>query len=491
MFKEYHRILDSLAVVIAFCLVLAGGCGRTEPTGAPGIDNEVEPPAAAKNVILIVVDTLRADRLGGKRGDIPLMPKLARFASGSWWFTKASSQAAWTKPSMVSIFTSLYPGVHNVQFGLHRKVIEQEYGTADALPDSLQTIASYLKAAGWDTAGIQTNANMHAVFGVSQGFDLYRFHSYPDFRAKDVTDAAIEIVKGLRSPYFLYLHYMDPHGPYDPPAMYRAMFGTPPPIDDKSKEELLAEFNLYYRDHVLYKLRINEQPQVDSFSASNREYIRCLYDGEARFTDDELTRLLEFLESKDSNSVIIITADHGEELWEHGAVGHGTTVYEELTHVPLIIRFPGYKACRIDFPVETIDIVPTLVGYLGLEPNPDWQGRDLVPLVKSDFTGERPVFSRAMGSQRIAELCLESVTVGSDKLIVNRRTGEEELYRLADDPGENRNLAKENAARAVQLRRLLEMHVKNNEGHPRTLAGIKQVTIDADIAKRLKAVGYL
>ena len=490
MLRSYRKGLDSLAVLVAFCIVLAAGCRKTEPVGSPAIEDTVKPTHAAKNVILIVVDALRADRLAGKRGDVPLMPKLAEFASKSWWFTNAISQAAWTKPSMVSIFTSLYPGVHKVQFGVHDMIVEEQAITADALPDSLRTFASYLKLAGYQTAAIQTNANMQAQFGVNQGFDFYRFNPYPDFRANDVTDAAIETIGQLRSPYFLYLHYMDPHAPYDPPAAYRAMFGAPPPISEAEKG-LLARYNEYYLDHVLYRVGINEEQQGGSFSASGKEHIRYLYDGEVRFIDDEVTRLLEFVETNAADSVIVLTADHGEELWEHGSIGHGKIVYQEVVHVPLFVRLPGFSHRLIDFPVETIDIVPTLAAFLGLEPNPDWQGRNLIPVVETNSTAVRPIFSRAMASLQIANLHLDSVTVGSDKLIVNRKTGAEEFYDLSEDLREQINLAAERTEKVALLRELLQMHTENNRKHPKTSTETKQTTLDAETAARLKAIGYL
>lgn len=490
MLRGYSKSLGFSAVLVALLIVFDAGCRKTEPVSSLAIEDKLERPAADKNVILIVVDALRADRLTGKRGDLPLMPKVAEFASSSWWFTSATSQAAWTKPSMVSIFTSLYPGVHNVQFGVHERMTEEQAMTADALPDSLQTFASYLKRAGYRTAAIQTNANMQAQFGVDQGFDIYRFSAYPGFGADDVTDAAIETIKELRSPYFLYLHYMDPHAPYDPPAAYRAMFGAPPPITEADKE-LLTQYHDYYLDHALYRVGINKEQQWGHFSASGRERIRYLYDGEARFIDDEVTRLLEFLETNAGDSVIVFTADHGEELWEHGSIGHGKIVYQEVIDVPLFVRFPAFSPRLIDFPVETIDIVPTLSAFLGLEPSPDWQGRNLIPIVETSSTEPRPIFSRAMGSLQAANLHLESVTVESDKLIVNWKTGVEELYDLSKDPMEQTDLAAERAEKAAQLSKLLQVHTENNREHPKNLTKSRKTTITPEIADKLRDIAYL
>ncbi|HEO71714.1 MAG TPA: hypothetical protein ENN80_10675, partial [Candidatus Hydrogenedentes bacterium] len=173
------------------------------------------PPAS---VVLVVIDTLRADRIHAERNGIPVMPKLAAFAAETIEFSSALSQESWTKPSMVSIFTALYPSTHRVQFGIQRKMIEGQALVAEGVPDGLEMMATYFKKAGYHTVGVQTNHQLKGEHGFNQGFDSYRLDRTA--LAADVTDQAIEQLTHLRAPFFLYAHYLDPHLPYEPPEPY-------------------------------------------------------------------------------------------------------------------------------------------------------------------------------------------------------------------------------------------------------------------------------
>ncbi len=486
------RVRTFSALLVVLSAALGFGCGEPR-SAAPEVaetDGALQ-SRATQNVVLIVLDALRADRINAVRDGKPLMPNLAGFAATAWRFTNATCQETWTKPSVVSLLTSLYPQVHRVQFGIHNRITDDQDMTADVVPDSIQTVASYLRLMGFHTVGIQANANLQAQFGVDQGFDQYIYRPYPDyFRADKVTDTAVEMLGTTDPPFFVYVHYMDPHAPYDPPARYREMF-TEPPLTDGDKT-LLAQYNGYYLDHVFFRLGMKDARQMDSFSVSGKEHIRYLYDAEVRFADHEVGRLIETIESRAPDTVIIVTADHGEELWEHGSVGHGKTVYGELTHVPLLMRFPGVEPQQTDVPAELIDIVPTVATYLGLDPSPDWQGTNLISAVHRAGLRPRPMFSQAKGSLELAKLHLESVTLGTDKLIVDHAAGGTAmLYDLSHDPDEKIDLATERSDKVDELRALLADHAKTNEAHPKAASGPGKATLDQKTIQQLKTLNYI
>lgn len=442
-----------------------------------------------KNVVLIVIDTLRADRLRAERNGIPLMPNLAALADRSLCFTNTAAQATWTKPSMVSILTSLYPTTHRIEFGIQKRILEIQEPVVEGVPDELETMAEYLQAAGYRTVAIQTNHQLKAAHGFRQGFDVYRFEPP---KANIVTDIAIEELAHIREPFLLYLHYFDPHHPYAPPERYRTMF-EPQPQPSRADLELLAGYRDYYLDRIFYDLDMRDTRKQGSFSAKGREYVRRLYDGDVRFTDDEVGRFVHHLEQRFPDSLVVVTADHGEEFWEHGSIGHGRTVFEEQVHVPLIIRLPGWEAREVTARVETIDILPTLAGYLGLPPSPRWQGVDLIPFLQKVTLPERPVFSETRGSLAVFNLHSESVAVGTSKVIVDHTSAGPQfaLYDLASDPAERHNLAAQRGNEMMRLVQLLARHNTEAQAHELSKVGPARFSLDKDTFDGLRALGYL
>jgi arylsulfatase A-like enzyme len=450
---------------------------------------EASPPLP--NIVLLVIDTLRADRLHGTRNGVPIMPHLSALAKQAWDFQHAVTQATWTKPATTSLLTGLYPETHNVQFGVQQTIVPGQRGDVQVLPDIAPYAPAYFAGMGYTTLGFQTNQHLQCKHGFGRGFgaDCAAYSNMPWANADQVTDAGIAALKTVKGPFFLYMHYFDPHAVYAPPQAYSAVFGDLPGFTESDAPLLDPDFygKHYYLDRMRVDLGIQAEREFASFSDQGRESLRHLYDGECRFADTEVQRLIDFLDTRHPNTILVITSDHGEEFWEHGSIGHAKTVYEELSRVPLIIRIPKAERRTVTAPVETIDILPTLAAVIGAKPDPAWQGRDL-----GNISEARPVFTQTRGSIPEFQLHLESVTDGPLKLILNRHhcggRPPEELYDLANDPGEQRNLVERAPEQAQRLRALLEAHAKAaGDG---ALPSV-QAQIDEETAAQLEALGYL
>lgn len=473
-----RHCLLGMAVVGVIVPGLLAGCGRAND-------------GAYDNVVLIVVDTLRADRIEAERAGVPVMPKLREYANESLYFTNATSQSSWTKPSMVSIFTSLYPEVHNVNFLVTNSNFSGPLIT-DVIPEHLVTLSKYLKAKGFSTAAVQSNAVMNDIHA-DLGFDAYHFEGYPAFRANEVTDKAIRQIRKLKGPFFSYVHYTDPHAPYDPPQQYDGLFGELPAITE-ADSAILNQWDGYYTDHAFNDLGLNNKRKFGNLSESARERVRTLYDGEARYIDDEVSRLVKYIESKHPNTLIIITADHGEELWERGMVGHGRSLYEEVVHVPLIVAGADISPARIDGTVETIDVFPTIAGYLGFEQEEHWQGRNLLDASEDSAADARVVFSQNRSSHESTGINQKSVRRGRYKFIRYRKKGktiETMLFDLESDPGELTNISESHGALVAELEALLFAHLSEQKRHSLYTSEDTRREVDRTTEEAIGAIGYI
>ncbi|MCP4640102.1 MAG: sulfatase-like hydrolase/transferase [bacterium] len=451
---------------------------------------QAAPPAMAEedgarpNVVLIVLDTLRADRLTAERNGIPLMPNLRRFSEESLDFAHAVSPCSWTRPAMASLFTSLYVDTHGVHYS---EDAEDPTVKSHAVPESMQTMASYLKRAGYATAGIQTNAHAHGDLGFAQGFDSYEFKS--DAKADWVTARALEIAKEAESakePYFLYAHYLDPHDKYAPPERYRSQLGCPEKLDETDTQWATDLFTCVL-DKGHHMVGLKEKRDVADASPVGMEAVRTLYDGEVKFLDDELGKLLAYLDEHRENTIVVIVTDHGEEFWDHGFLMHSLTLYEEQIHVPLIVRGPGLEPRLVEETVETLDVLPTVADLLGLAPNPLWQG---LSLLADGRDAQRPAFSSTRTLWPKYKIHVEQVQLDNWKLIVDRTSGGEMLFDLGADPGEAVNLSEKHPARVLELRALLERHNQRNAAHAEMVERPEEVSVDEELKEQLRALGY-
>ncbi|HVS17220.1 MAG TPA: sulfatase [Planctomycetota bacterium] len=443
------------------CTGLCAACGAGE-----GADPALAPGA---NVVLIVVDTLRADHLGGWGAERATSPRIDALARESLVVDTMVAQAPWTKPSMASLFTSLYPGQHGTV----------EETTENHLAVSLVTLAECFQQAGYVTVGFSENPHISPSTAFDQGFDqLSTLSGFVGDREWVVESAragldAIEARRGER-PFFLYLHFLDPHGPYQPKGPWREEFLA-------GRQTQRAEV----RQGLVGRLVEGARPTAP-IAEEDVDYLRALYDAEIRETDLALAQVLADLEGRGllEDAVVVLTSDHGEEFLEHGTLKHGYQLFEESLRVPLVLRVPGATPRREAQAVaQHIDLAPTLLELVGLPVPSVFQGRSLVPLVRGEPLEETVVVS-ATAWRGIDLVCARK---GRWKLIVDRADGSEQLFDLVEDPGETRDLLHGQEAIAGMLRAAIERAETPPAGV--TLSGLEGQG-DPDAERALKALGY-
>ncbi len=468
--NRHEKAVVTVVVGIAWFVSIRAMCEEPPEVGSP-------------NVLVVVLDSLRADRVSMRRNGVALMPNLSAFAQDSMNFTDAVAPCTWTKPSVASLFTSLYADAHGVWYNEQLEDVESK---TDVLPASIETMAAYLKKAGYSTAAVQTNGGVAREAGFAQGFDVFEFS---DGAGADWTTATgIKLADTLAQPFFLYLHYMDSHFPYAPPQEYRDLLGFP---EDLSETDRLwtEKFQECFFDHGAHLFGLTDTRLYEDPSPRGQEAIRILYDGDTKHLDDHLGRLFTYFGRERSGAIIAVLADHGEAFLEHGLWTHGTTMYEEMLKVPFVLRFPGMAGpCKVPDTVETIDLLPTLADLLHLEPNPVWQGESLFA---ADRPKRRPAFSCTRIGWRSLDCHIEQVQFAGPKLIINSRAGEAELYDLGDDPREKSNLVEKYPGKSEPLRTLLRDHSEENKTLRERLGPPETKPLGPQLKEHLRSLGYV
>jgi arylsulfatase A-like enzyme len=448
---------------------------------APSLTGAALPPAdvpperslpAPPNVLLYVVDTLRADHLGCYGHPGGLTPRIDALAAESVLFERTTAASAWTRTSMASILTGLPPLAH----GANRR--------DQAVTAELQTLAERLREAGWDTAGFVTNPNLAPQFGFDQGFGRYALLEQADARlayvpSGELNDAALAWLgqRDAPEPFFLYLHSMDPHDPYfahigDRPG--RAGAG------DRSEA-----------GSILF-MRAIEHGRIAPTPAIRRQLLE-LYASEIRYNDARIGELLDRLAARglDRNTVVVLLSDHGEEFEDHGWWRHGKTLFEEMLHVPFLIRWPDrrHAGLRVGTRAAHVDVVPTLLELLGLPPAPGLPGRSLVPAVEGREIPRAP--APAYAWLDLDGRVVEAVVLDDWKLIRSlaraRNSPSVALYDLGLDPSETLNRSAHPGAPLG----LLSALIRNPRLAGRPTGARTEIAIDPQLEERLRAVGYL
>jgi arylsulfatase len=428
--------------------------------------------------VLIVIDTLRADHLGCYGYFRDTSPNLDAFSEQSIFFEQAYAPMATTLPSHTSLFTGLYAVEHGVQANV------ADDGRAFRSRPGLRPIAEVLQAAGYATAAFVSAAPLKRVCGLDVGFDTYVQPTTAQEDAGPITDAALAWLDrhGLER-FFLFVHYFDPHVPYGPPPPYDRMFTT-----DAALRGFVAERQI--PDVVQPALCRGRVPTVTQVATN-------LYDGEIRYCDAHVGRLLDALRQRGlwDTSVIILTADHGEGLNQHDWPQHGRT-WNEQVQVPLLIRFPprfGSFPKRFAPLVSLIDVFPTVLGQLG----PDWAAAFLgqargVDVLAAGFQ-ERPVLSERSGRD-CGEFGGPLYALTSPQWRYHYTPEKPELlFDRRLDPHELHNVVGEFPAQAEKLRRrTLELVAELKARGDRLRTGdAEPLQLDPQLRREMEALGYL
>lgn len=380
-------MLKTLGLLTVFLIILTAGCGKT----------------SNPNIILIIVDTLRADHLGCYGYHRDTSPAIDSLSETGMLFLNVHGQSSWTLPAITTIFTGLNVKEH----GAGRRG-----NSVYAMNHDVPTIPLLLKREGFNTMGIFNVYLLSEQFGFHKGFDKYDCDWLGDGRAGLSVDNAIEWLSDYdeSAPFFLSLHIFDPHDPYDPPAPYDEYF-TP------SGAEGVTWWTAF------------SDGRLDS-SDENLEHLVGLYDGEIAWTDSQLERLFTHLRNSNlaANTVIILVADHGEEFLDHQSVGHGYTMHREIVHVPLIVTGPGIP---IDSLVTTLrsqtDILPTILDIVSAEVPEHLNGYSLL----CDDISPRVLPASNVNS--LAAGITAAVTMGDRKVIWNAQNNVSVMYNIASD----------------------------------------------------------
>ncbi|MFN2427151.1 MAG: sulfatase, partial [Candidatus Binatia bacterium] len=468
--------------VVAVALVGVGAATSAvldmtvSPTRAPAAAGTAQGPS----VILIIADTLRADYVGAYGSTATRTPWMDRLAKDGVVFENAFANSTWTRPSVATIVTSLFPSSHKV---MHK---------TDLLPEGVTTISETMKDAGYRTVGYVTNINVAPSFHFEQGFDEYYYLS-PEFffgatdsgsklalysvmrlirerflstskwaqyyyqDAQTVNGAALPwLDRNGQGPFFTLIHYMDPHDPY---------------------------FEIPYNGVAVARV---DTPNPDP---SQRDRMAKLYASNIEYLDGFLGNLIEALKSSGEydNTVIALVSDHGEEFYEHKGWWHGTTLYDEESRVPFIVKLAqnAKAGSRVKSPAQLLDLAPTLVAAAQVEAPEAWQGRDLF----SDAEAPQAIFQEEdhEGNQ------LFSIRTNRWKMIVANKNNprglpELELFDVTTDPGETKNLAEANPDVVKQLSD--ELVALRALAASRAVTGASGV-IDEATRQKLESLGYV
>jgi arylsulfatase A-like enzyme len=497
-----NRLTTSIVIGLGFALAGCSGGGEGGESTSSGVSEKY------KHVLLISLDTTRADALAVYGGTAAKTPRLDRLAETGVMFASAATAAPTTLASHTSIMTGLHPRRHGVA------------RNAFTVGEDNVMLAEVLKDHGFHTAGFIGSFALDQQFQFAQGFDSWDqdFDILLDGRTADQHQRTADVVTGAVLDYvdafdgserlFLFAHYFDVHGPYAPPEPFASDYMEEWRTSDFShmahqitlhQEELIGKKRKLYNMGMTRKLA--ELPHGNPLPGDTN--LSALYAGELAFLDGQIGRLLDGLHAKGilQDCVVLLTADHGETFWEHGDFWHhGACVYETNLHVPLIVNLPDGRGrgTVVDEPVSTTDIFPTLLDLLGIDLPEPVAGRSLTGAIDGETLETVPVFSEATQPVERFEkqspwrnqFKSKSVRLGRWKYIQTPYIQFEELYDLDQDPGERHNLIQEptpdRTKALAKLRRLLGVWSRNVDARaskfdPSQVEGVRAA---------LKALGY-
>jgi len=419
------RILAGVAG--ALLVLTASGCARPRP-----------------NVLLVTLDTTRADHVGYATGKANITPNLDALAAKGTWFSHCITSQPLTMPAHATILTGLYPYRHGVR----------NNGTY-VLPSAVETLAEMLRSAGYTTHAIVSAYVLDSQFGLDQGFGTYdddlsggpqqKMFMFKEIPAGLTAEKAVRWLRGSRPadrPFFLWLHFFDPHADYEPPADVAAKFPGE------------------------------------------------LYQAEVAFVDREIGRVLSAIDDLGiaKNTLTVVTSDHGESLGEHGEKSHGIFIYDATARVPLLFAGPGAPRGRIDSVVRTADITPTILEIAGVKTAASFDGQPLGGLMRKRDEEGRTAYVESFGPLlNFGWAELRALRTAEGKAIQAPRP---EWYELENDPAEKRNLLAQGAVPAA-ARPLLAQLARMARDDPFSRGEHQQRQLDSETARRLAALGYV
>jgi arylsulfatase A-like enzyme len=467
--------------VIRLDLAARGGGGDGQRIGwaTPAVlvaaPAAAERPAPAKNVIVLLIDTLRADHLSPYAKTRVQTPAFARFAQQGVVFENAQAQECWTKPSVATVLSGLFPDSHATK-------------TFDArLPESVTILPEVFRDQGVRTVTRIANGYVSDKFGFNQGWEDYAnfIRENRPTGAEHVFGSTLEWIRAHRSErFFAYIQTIDPHVPYDPPEEFLRMYDANPydgPIVPRETPDILE------------RIKRHRQELTDR----DKERLEALYDGEISYHDRYFALLLDKLREWHllDDTLIVVTADHGEEFFDHGSVGHGHSLYQELLHVPLAIRYPAAMPAgrRVARPVSLVDIAPTVFDLAGVEPPEELEGHSLLEPVRGVPSACPEVaFSSFLEDRR-------AIRAASWKMVY--RGGSTDLFDLANDPHERTNVVADHPIALRYMRTLLGQFLGSPDHaewcaparpdeEPVSRHEAERADIDEQMRGQLEALGY-
>ncbi len=447
--------------------------------------SDLPPLPEQPNFVFILIDTLRASDLSYNSYTLETSPNLDALARESYVFENAVAVGGNTPTAMAGIMTGLWPHYDFGEewaansFGMRRFYRNNdEFG----LPEKVPTLTERMRSAGYATAGYITNPYVKKVFHFDRGFDVYgeiltdRGKRYG--RGDSVTDAAVRFLETTRTaPFFLYLHYMDTHGPYHPPPPFLTRFAD----SAAGKAPFLK----------LWRRWRNEIKEGDQDAAALRSQIKAYYDGAIAYVDHCVAGVLEALKRTglSEDTIIVVAADHGEEFLEHGGTTHKGTLYEEIVHVPLMIKIPGWPGSVVSELVRNFDLMPTILDFAGVET--EWEDLDAVSLRGLIQGGDSPT---RFGHASFPEV---RMLRGSQYKLLLFPNGQERVYDLAGDPFEQSGVTSigllgSQAAEKIEpmYRELARLDLSFEGALPAVTAG-GEASADEETLEQLRALGYL
>jgi len=462
-------------------LLFSGACGPSKPEGP--------------SLVLVIVDTLRADYLSCYGFEGETSPRLDALAGEGIVFEHCYSQAPWTKPSVATILTSLHPRAHGVlthhgwfgerdgrkadphAAGAGSKEPTEPTAVTDVLPARARTLAEILRARGYRTAAFVTNPWIRPEWGFAQGFERFEHYREKDGRLP-VADALKWLKENEGTPSFVLVHLMDVHGPYDAPEEdYRALRESP---------GLQEDWTLDDRSFLRIPEYLRLSPWTRDPAARELATWRARYAAGIRDVDEKIGSLVDRLREEGTldETVLMVTADHGEELLEHDGWDHGRNLYDHQTRVPWIVRLPGGASAgtRVSEVCSLTDVMPTALSFLGLDGVRGLHGRD-----RSDLSRAADPFAFSIAEGVKWRPQVFSLRTKDYKLVADLERTRYRLFHLRTDPREQNDVS----AREPETVRLLleELHAHIKRAGEDALSP-EQVEISEELQERLDDLGY-